>query len=265
MSLDELQAKLNESQNRFLRAVQEHNKEDAEIIAKQFLDKFLDPEPKRSDLARAFANETIDLMRSFSGETAGMVSSVVILRLKLNSLASGWQVEAIKHGLQNIGVPGGAAAFAAKRKGIEARAVEAGELAIRIEALASSIVELRTLTMRAFRDENIKVSLTELVKRIRKEADDETRAALKDEAWSAIKEILDEFGDLALDEAPLLRWRKVIEKGAKILGPKEVDTSPGGTDTMLELLGVLRKESRALSALDQSYQDSLARLDVLAP
>ena len=143
--------------------------------------------------------------------------------------------------------------------------VKAGELAIRIEALASSIVELRTLTMRAFRDENIKVSLTELVKRIRKEADDETRAALKDEAWSAIKEILDEFGDLALDEAPLLRWRKVIEKGAKILGPKEVDTSPGGTDTMLELLGVLRKESRALSALEQSYHDALARLDVLAP
>ena len=44
MSLDELQAKLNESQRRFLRAVQEHNEEDAEIVAKQFLDKFLDPE-----------------------------------------------------------------------------------------------------------------------------------------------------------------------------------------------------------------------------
>lgn len=265
MSLDDIRTRLEESKRRFLAEVDRHDAVDRAVIATKFLDKFFEPEPRRSDLARAMARETIDLLRAFDSEVAGMVMGVAVLRMKLGVLESGWMVQALDEGQRQAGVPGGANAFAAARKDIEARAEQACDLAIRVETLASSVISLRTLTVRAFTDDNIKVSLVELVRRLRQAADDETKAALKDEAWAAIKDMLDQFGDLALDEAPLLRWRKVIERGAKIVGPKEVDTSPGGTDTMLELLGVLRKEGRALSALDQSYHDAMARLDSLGP
>jgi hypothetical protein len=264
MTLDAIQCQVAESRHAFLKALEEHHDEDGQVVVEKFLLEFLSPEQERSQLAREFANETIELIRGFGAEAANMAQSVLIAKLKMETVVNGATLDVLKAAMEKIGTPSASADFAAAAKRAMDKAIEAGVHLDKVQAMAANIVQMRTLALKAFRDENIRLSLADLLKRLRAEADKDAKDKLADEAWAEAKELAEELGGLAIDEAPVLRWRKILEKVGKIVGPKKVDTSPGGTDAMLDLLGQLRKENKALAALDRSYENALRRFDELA-
>ena len=264
MTLDAIQDQVNESRRAFLKALKEHDDEDGQVIVERFLQEFLAPERDRSELARDFAKETVELIRAFGAEAANLAQAVVIAKLKMDIVLNAITTGILETGMQKIGTKSAPADFSAAEKDGTNKAIEAGVHLTKIQTMAANIVEMRTLTLKGFRNENIRLSLAELVKRMRNEVDKDAKEKLADEAWELAKELAEELGDLAIDEAPVLRWRKILEKAGKIVGPREVDASPGGTDAMLKLLGQLRKENQAVAALDQSYHNALRRFDELS-
>ena len=264
MTLEQVGNQVLEARQALDKALHQHNAQDGELIVQKFLTEFLSPETERSETARQFATETIDLIKTFGSESAQMVESAAIVTTKMNSVVLGIALKVAKRGVDVAGKPNAAMTFAKEKEEAERQACEAGLRAAAILRLTARIIEVRTLTLRAFRGENLQVSMTELITRLRKEIDEDAKEQLTDEAWEAAKEAAKEMGDLVIDEAPILRWIKIAKRAKKIFGPKEIDTAPGGTDAMLRLKEQLGKENKAISALGSSYEKALERLDALA-
>lgn len=264
MTLEEVRNQVVESRQALVKALERHDAQDGEVIVQKFLTEFLAPETERSATARQFAAETIDLIEAFGSEAAHMAQSAVILDMKMESVVLGIAARIAKAGMDLVGTPNAAKEFAKAGEELQRKACEAGLHAAEIQRLAAGIIDVRTLTLRAFREENLQVSITERVERLRKEVDEDAKEQLTDEAWEAAKKAAKEVGDLVIDEAPILRWIKIAKRAKRILGGKKIDTSPGGTDEMLRLLEQLRKENKAIGALESSYEEALARLDALS-
>lgn len=262
-----VQADVNASRKRFLDALQESHTEDGELIIKDFLLPFLAAESNRSELARQFAREAIAAIRTFLSDRAQITQSLAIAHLSLGTVLNGLLSDAIRRifdGINRAGPAGGLAALQTAQAEACERALQAGTRIHEVQTLATGVLELRTVTLRAFRAEHLHLSVRDIVARMRQQGAEEAKDQLHDEAWEVAKEAAEELLAIVLDEEPVTRVRKVLERFTAIIAGKEPDTSPGGTDEMLKLLGQLRKENDVLRHLEETFVATFTALEVLA-
>jgi hypothetical protein len=281
VDLKATEERVNESRKDFLRAVDAYDSDDGKQIIEKFLAEFLSPERERSEIAHAHAKEAIEQIKAFGNQRISMTENIGIALTMMQQAVLHLAIGVMSGPIETFSKPpqatGGSPMerlreqtarlgeaqrnLQATGKEAETKACEIGGKVALIQEMAASVLRMRTLTLKAFKKENLDLSLQDLIKRIRKELEEAGTDKAFEEACEFIIERMQEVLEIVIEQAPVIRVLNVLRKIGRVLGPKEIDTSPGGTDEMLKLLDQLRRESAALEALTKAQREATKELE----
>jgi hypothetical protein len=282
--LTEIDARIARSKKDFVEALDSYGEYDGQKIIDEFLTKFLTPEQKRSELAREFAREAIAQIRGFDRERTSITFDVGIGLGKMNSTVSAIAIALMGETIENMGkshqtdgqsalenvvadVKGfdeAQATFVVSGKTAKQNAYKVGIHINRVQETAAGLLRMRILTLRAFKKENLGTSPAELIHQVRQGLYKETATVVLDKAWEGVQKSTEEIVKFIAEEDPSVRVLKLIVNIVKAFKGEPPDTSPGGTDLLLGLVGQMRKEAAVLQALRDTYAVAMADLDRIA-
>ena len=276
--LDEIQARVNASKDAFLDALNHLDFYDGDQIIERFLAKFDD----RADVTMELRQETEDLIRRFRSTTASLSEKVATLHMRLNGTILSMAVHIIGSVFEKMGKPTAPkqkasplevvrdqlkrldeAVDAIDESGKRAKktAFEIGVHTQRVELMAADVIRARTLTMRAFKDENIGTSLKDLGEQLRTKQYARTGIIVLDGSFERIVEMSKELAMYLVEENPIISLVNLARKLATAAKGKKVDTTRGGTELMNILLSQLRIESKIIQSVMDTYEAALKELD----
>jgi hypothetical protein len=271
VDLNDLQFRLNQSRQDFLRAVERYETEgrsNGAFIVKTYLRKFQDDNPNRAKIAVDIAKDTqeeIDKFRSKAGDlaskaaTALLTGDMVALGATIDSMGdilaetSAYLDEVAKRvaGLDNSSLASSQTDLQARLDERKMNAAKVGEQVISIMRLAASVCNFRCDTLKGFRNDNLEVSREELISRL--------RAMLfsipAEEAFDRLRKLVQDLLAEYLKKMPILGWVVWIADKIKRLTKPKAGTNPGDTDIMLKLLPALRKDREMIDELDRIFEE----------
>lgn len=131
-------------------------------------------------------------------------------------------------------------------------AASVGEQVDKVQIVATTVVQIRQATLKAFKEEHVEISIVQLAKRVRDEIDRGTKSAMFDGAWKVLAEVsselLEEFANLIVPSSRIRKILTTLQKLFQLTSPK---TAPGATDVMQGLLPLLTKQQLLLGHLDK--------------
>ncbi|MGE0408762.1 MAG: hypothetical protein AB7P23_05810 [Amphiplicatus sp.] len=280
--LSDVQERVNETRQALLRADADYEKRAAaagDRIVKEYLDRFMDDDPRRSQIAKDAAAAIADEIRNFDAVRTGLFVDAALANLKLRYMLNSLQLHVVREGLQHFSAISDELikALATKRADKpktdtsdfqaivktsydDARTVGAHVAAI--QALAAEIIVIRTETLVSFAKERLTVTLAEALRRIAEHVAQTPRSELLAKSWDAVCEAIAEMASAILDEEiPANRIKKILEILAKGLGAQKAGTSPGDTDVMQNLLPAAHAHQQVLDKLAIALRAAAAAFD----
>jgi hypothetical protein len=267
VDLEAVERSVNESRADFLSALEAYDsgpEGDAEVTQK-FLSEFLAPQPKRSAIAVAEASEAKDLIRDFDRIQANFASSVQLLNLNMLGKIQQVQIDFIAATLQAVteDVMSAGATAATEAERALGRAALIGAHVARVQRMATTLLLMRQGTLKAFRGEHLELSWKDLLDRTAQEIEEWATEKGRDIVWETVAQAFANlFGAVAV-AFPAAAIPTVATALYRILKRKTPDSSPGGTDTMQQLLEILRREKSLFNDLNVAYNqamDDISRL-----
>lgn len=285
--ITDIQNRVNESRRMFLEtlhASDEQKQEDAKKAIEEFLIHFTASTPERSQITRENATEAIQLIVSFRNVQVSFAMNAALLSGKMESVLVGLQLKVLSIIPDVLGEPlstdgenpsplellnrhlksatQAQEELAAEGQSARDMTVAVGEHVDRVQRVAATILLMRYATMSRFRREHLSVSWSELRKRLKRELAEASKAELFQKSWEVICEIGEELLDITLDETiPVKKIPRYWARFRKIVGRRDPDTTPGGTEIMNKLLEQLRREHMLFEKLEATCDEAMDALD----
>jgi hypothetical protein len=270
--------RVNRSREEFLHALKEYDPNVAKQIIREFVSTFLDEKETRwADTTRDLANQIVEQNDRFGGMVGSSLSKLEHTSLNFQLAVQHLTIEIMRIGMEVFGpLPTGVPlveglskwressdkahkAFIAAGEDAQNNACKIGEELVIVQRLATDLLLLRTVTLRAFKSRNLGVSFEDIIERLRGELKDYAKSEGRDEAVKIILEKMHEILGIVVEQAPVIRILKIAEKIGKILGPKEV--KPDSTNELNRLIDLMNKENALYHSLDTAYQHLMDELD----
>lgn len=263
--LKELQQRVNDSQQMFLRALGSYDDGVADFIIERFLDKFLGSDPARSEISAENALEARTLIRNFGNVRASLASLMLLLTFKMRYAVTELTLNFITLAMKSVGdLEVNSSVEQAKIRG-EKAACAIGEHIDRVQRLAAEYLLMRHATLTNFKAKNFELSHREVLNRIISIVKNDTKREILEQTWDKIRELTEALVEITIEEEPLGRAIAHAEQVAKVFKGKNPNMSAenNGTEVMNRLLKTLRKEKALFEELEKSCQEVIDDIDLI--
>jgi hypothetical protein len=279
-NLDSADKLVTESAKHFLEALKGFEKYDGERIVEAFLTPFAN----RSEVTRSIQLEAERAIKQFTSVCASLASDVNIAMMWLSGTVMGIQTFVISEGLHVFDAPPGDAElsvterFFARHKHMNERheefkkkvewartsACKVARNVEKVNLMAADVIEIHSTTLRVFKKEKVGTSFQDLLKKIEereyREAGTELLKAIGERLWEVTKEL----GAIVMEEEPISALLDKMKRlGKAIKGKSRLDTTPGGTEGLNELVSQLRREADLLKEIEKEYQAAMNEFDTV--
>jgi hypothetical protein len=283
--LVEIQRRVNESREQFLRALALYEKDgldDGREITEKYLIRFLGAEPKRSPFAKDFTTEAINLIAAFGGVRRQMVEQVKGLNVASISETLGVTVAVLEDYIEKTIPPidmsildpterllewskrrkTAGEALRARQSAMVGQVADVGLRLDAVQRLAVSLLLARHSTLRTFRRENLELTFEELRRRITEQINEASKDEVLEALIDAFRILIEKSLKVVFEETI---FGKVVMLLYKIIGAirGRINTAPGAQDIMEKLLSVLRNQNEGLKDLKGQYDSAMAQLSEL--
>ena len=135
---------------------------------------------------------------------------------------------------------------------------------ISIQSLATEVLRLRRETLQSIHDDYLTVTFRDVLQKIGEHLANTPRDEIASKSWDAFAEavarVLEEIAD---EELPTSRVRRVLEALQKGMGIRKAKTDPSGdgTNDMLNLLVLLQRSSEVLAEFDAEFRELMELID----
>ncbi len=274
-----LQAKVNETRDYYLEQEQlydETSEEDERRIVEDYLVKFCDDNPDRSEIAKNTAASVIAEIGAFRSTRADLSSKILTARFSMDLFLGALQTFAIQEMMDGFnrsaqefldrlrgdstGQVGESVDLKAVIHQINRDAFSIGNEVAHVQQLAGDIINVRRETLQSIRKGYLTVTFWEALQNMAEHLANTPKDEIVERSWNALAEAVAEIIEYILEEEiPTARVRRMLEALSKAIGMRKAQTEPGNTDQMQNLLPLLLEGRVAIEELN-SAMDQIAEM-----
>jgi hypothetical protein len=290
--LDTVDTEVRETRKTFVAACtlyRDEGRADAQVVVERFLMKVIGEESPRPRSIHELTEEAIALIKGFEETRTNLMTRVALVGVRFHQLVISLQtalMEAILRPSTSSSSPQGLRDLEviklinddlnARREEMEhvfkvgvAKTVEAGEVVVKVQKLATLIVLMRQYTLRVFKIERVDDSLFQKLERVNDMLLEELKSWTHDKAmetgWALIQDVGLVVCGVSLPGAtPFLVVLKLMSKAAAEVKPRKVSQEMAPSDIAVDLRDRLVDQNAFFDGVLRECKEAYDRVDAIA-